>query len=218
MTAHFSLQLFFWLGALACLFLAVRLLRKKANLLPMLRGNLGVFSAVLAAMLISFAIDLSGYEEWQESEVVAEISFVEFGPGIYIGRLSREGRKDRSFELHGDQWLLDARSIGWQGLIDKIGLSTIHRFDRLSARHMRLSDDLGKDKYVYELGTSRFSIDTWKLLHKVQVVIPWMTPQYAPGITLPMAHNASYKISYQKNGLQVKPANSQATVAADDWL
>lgn len=169
-------------------------------------------------MLVSLAIDLSGYEQWQKPQQVGEISFVEFKPGVYVGRLTRDGYPDQSFELHGDQWLLDARSIAWTGLASKFGLLPIYRFDRLSARHMKLSDDLGNDKYVYEFGKSKYSLDTWKLLHKVQAFVPWMSPQYAPGVSLPMAHEAQYDLIYTEQGLQAKPSNSQATVAADGWL
>jgi hypothetical protein len=52
------------------------------------------------------------------------------------------------YEIAGDEWRLDARTLVWRGAAASIGLSPSYRFERLSARFLRT----GRPAETHEAG------------------------------------------------------------------
>lgn len=217
MTSLTLFQLSAW-GICALLFAAgVRLLWRKGWLLPWLRGNTVLLFFAVSLAVGSLAVDLRGYSEWPEEDTVATMSFVEFKPQLFIARLSIPGHEDQSYEIHGDQWQLDARIIGWRGVAQSIGLPPLYRLGRLSGRFLTLEQERSEKRSSYDLGSSKYAIDTWRLLHRSPSLVPWLRPQYGSAVYMPMAHKAQYKISLSGNALIATPLNEPAMIASDSW-
>ncbi|MFK8022245.1 MAG: hypothetical protein AB8B86_20980 [Pseudomonadales bacterium] len=211
-------QIVAWLVAAVLLFIAAKLLWKSGWFMAWLRGNSIAVFIVLALLSASLAIDLRGYSQWPQDETIARLSLVEFKPQIFIARVSIEGQDDQTFELRGDQWQIDARIIGWRGAAQSMGLTPLYRFGRLSGRYLTLEQERSAEHSVYELGSSRYAIDTWRLLHSLPKIVPWLRPQYGGAVFMPMAHNAQYEIVLSGSALIAKPLSSAAITAVDNWL
>jgi len=211
-------QIAAWTATVVMLLIAAKLLWQSGWFMAWLRGNSVAALLVLALLSASLAIDLRGYSQWNQDETIARLSLVEFKPQIFIARVSIDGQQDQTFELRGDQWQIDARIIAWRGAAQSMGLAPLYRLGRLSGRYLTIEQERSAQHSVHELGSSRYAVDTWRLLLSLPKVVPWLRPQYGGAVFMPMAHNAQYEIVLSGNALIAKPRSAAAIAAVDNWL
>jgi len=95
------------------------------------------------------AMHLRTYEEIPASAMVAQVYSERTGPRSYRVTLTRlpDGRM-QVYEMAGDEWRIDARTLVWQGRAAQLGLQPAYRFDRLSARYLSAQPGDGADPAV----------------------------------------------------------------------
>ena len=102
-------------------------------------GNL-----LVALLLFTFArvfwpaaANLASYQPMPREGPVAQVFCERTGPGIYRLTLTRlhEGRM-QLFEMAGDEWRLDIRTLAWRDSATRLGLAPSFRLDRLSGRFL----------------------------------------------------------------------------------
>jgi hypothetical protein len=102
-------------------------------------GNL-----VIALLLFTFArvfwpaaVNLASYQPMAQEGPVAQVFCERTGPGTYRLTLTRlpAGRM-QLFEMAGDEWRLDIRTLTWRDEAMRLGLAPGFRLDRLSARFL----------------------------------------------------------------------------------
>jgi hypothetical protein len=101
-------------------------------------GNLAIAFALLvtALRLWPAAQDLQTYERLPlRRALVAQVYCERAGPQAFRVTLTRmpNGRM-QVFEMAGDEWRVDARTLVWKSRAAQAGLSPAYRLDRLSAR------------------------------------------------------------------------------------
>jgi hypothetical protein len=79
--------------------------------------------------------NLKSYQPIRPNQAVAEVFFEQVGARRYRARLTRlpSGRM-QVFELEGDEWRLDARSLDWTPRAAALGLQPIYQLEVLEAR------------------------------------------------------------------------------------
>lgn len=107
----------------------------------------------VALALVLFAIahaywpavlHLRTYEPLPANALVAQVYCERTGPQAWRVTLTRlPGGRMQVYELSGDQWRIDARTLVWKGRAAAFGVPSGYRFERLSARHLR--PDAGED-------------------------------------------------------------------------
>ena len=103
-------------------------------------GNLtiGVLLFAFAYAYGPATLHLRTYEAMPTNAMVAQVHCERTGPQAYRLTLTSlpQGRM-QVYEIAGDEWRIDARTLVWRGTAAELGLSPSFRFERLSARFLR---------------------------------------------------------------------------------
>jgi hypothetical protein len=82
------------------------------------------------------ADNLATYQAMPDEGPIAQLACERTGPGAYRVTLTRlpDGHM-RVFEMQGDEWRLDIRTLAWRNQAASLGMRPGYRLDRLSARY-----------------------------------------------------------------------------------
>lgn len=194
----------------------IKLLFKRNWFLGWLKGSFGVVLLFGVFVLGSMAYDVYNYKQLESEQNIATISFVSVGEQHFSASFVENGKRQETFELHGDQWQLDSRIIKWKGMFARLGLKTGYRLDRISGRYLLLNDEQTKKRSVYPISKSVTGIDVWHWL-KQSENDSLVDARYGNSTFLPMVDGGQYQISVSGSGLLARPLNQPAIDAVDQW-
>jgi len=103
-------------------------------------GNLAVAVLLLlvAQVLWPPVLHLQTYESMRPKALIAQVHCERTGPSAYRVTLTRlPAGHMQVFEMSGDEWRLDVRTLVWTGRAAQLGLPDAFRLDRLSGRFLR---------------------------------------------------------------------------------
>ncbi len=90
------------------------------------------------------AMHLRTYEDLPANAMIAQVYCERTGPRAYRVTLTRlPGGRMQVFEMAGEEWRLDARTLTWKGRAAQLGLRPGYRLDRLSARYLKSEPEEG---------------------------------------------------------------------------
>lgn len=201
--------------ALLVLFVAVRILFGGRWFLAWLRGTCGLVFLLAAVLVGLVAYDLSRYEPWPADKPLLTLSFHRAG-NLYQVDIT-EGAAQRSVNLEGDLWQLDARLLQWKGLADLIGLEPGYRLEKLNSRFLAIEQQSQARYTQVELTQSLYGVDLWRWLRLGQHDLFMFDAQARRVTYLPMADGAVFNISLTPTGLLAQPMNQAAHQALQDW-
>ena len=82
-------------------------------------------------------LHLHSYESMRPKALIAQVHCERTGPSAYRVTLTRlPAGHMQVFEMSGDEWRLDVRTLVWTGRAAKLGLPDSFRLDRLSGRYL----------------------------------------------------------------------------------
>jgi len=195
----------------------VKFLLKDHWLLGWLRGMVGLGMSVVVIVLLLVALDLFTYRQLLADKTIATISFTQRGNQMYDGALVYHTGHQRVFELHGDQWQLDARVFQWPKILHQWGIKPGYRLDRISGRYLTLDDENTKKRTVYSLSDSLTDVDIWMWLKRMSEWLPIVDAYYGSATFVPMVDGGQYEIALSASGLLSRPLNKPAKLAVDKW-
>ena len=103
-------------------------------------GNVAIALALFFFAYACFpaARHLRTYEAMPGNALVAQVHCEQTGPQSYRLTLTwlPQGRM-QVYQLAGDEWRIEARTLVWRGVAARLGLAPGFRFERLSARFVR---------------------------------------------------------------------------------
>jgi hypothetical protein len=166
--------------------------------------------AAVATILWSAAAGMASYEPLRPGQAVAEIRFDEVGPGRYRASLIRlPWGRVQLFELAGENWRMEARTLHWHRLAADLGMKPCYRLERLESgpaagavaeRSYALSSDEGMDVWTRVRGNARWSPYAEAAVEEV----PWN----------PIKDGAEFTIVVTPNGLVAQPSGTEIPVLA----
>ncbi|WP_250464047.1 cation/multidrug efflux pump [Microbulbifer litoralis] len=206
--ALIALLLVFWGG---------RVLMKGTWVFGFIRGSIGLLLLAVALMIVLVAADVYSYRNLAEEHSVGTVAFRELGAQHYEAKFSDEDGLAQRFELHGDQWQLDARLLKWKGPLARWGIQPAYRLDRLSGRYLTLQDERSKQRTVHQLTGSNYGVDVWQSLRSIDRKLSFVDAVYGSATFLPMEDGAVYDVRISHSGLLARPLNQQASSALEAW-
>jgi hypothetical protein len=180
-------------------------------------GNLalGLGAAALTAWLWPLGLHLETYEPHRSGQSVAELFLEQVGSSRFRASLTRfpSGRM-QVFELTGEQWQIEARTLTWIGRAAEVGIAPSYRLERLGSRApgqaggpaggqgtvestFALGNDRGTDLWACAQGDSLWD----RILEAGLAASPWR----------PMANGARFELRLGPAGLEANPLNAAAS-------
>jgi hypothetical protein len=180
----------------------------------------GVFLAVAAAAAL-LGLDLQTYRRLTYERPVATLETRQKAPRLFDAVLTETAepgggsRAARSYEIHGDEWRVEARVLKWKPWANVLGLDSQYRLDRLSGRYQDTQSELYAPRSVYDLKPHPESgVDLWLLARRYGGYLPVVDTLYGSGASMPMADGARYEVWITQNGLLARPSNAAANNAS----
>ena len=102
-------------------------------------GNLvvAIMLLLVALRLWPPVLHLQTYESMRPKALIAQVHCERTGPSAYRVTLTRlPAGHMQVFEMSGDEWRLDVRTLVWTGRAAQLGLPDSFRLDRLSGRYL----------------------------------------------------------------------------------
>ena len=177
-------------------------------------GHLALAAVLIAAatQLWSLAADLATYGRLRHGEPVAQVFCERTGSRTFRLTLTRlpNGRM-QVFELTGDEWRLDARTLAWQGRAIALGLEPRYRLERLSTRFVRAADPAAAPS-SYALARPSGD-DLWAQARTRTRWAEYAVAEHAYGPWRPLVQGARFELWFDAAGLEARAANEPAANA-----
>jgi len=184
----------------------------------------GLFFLLLASSAFLLASNLYTYQRLVYEQAIAEIAFQKLSAQQYLVDIKAlDSDFQKTVELNGDEWQLDAQVLTWQGLATLFGLDANYRLHRIAGRYLNISEERERPRSVFSLVRKPALIDDekfdlWQFAHKHQDWLHWIDAAYGSAVFLPMTDGAKYRIAISRTGLIARPANEQARKAVSHWI
>jgi hypothetical protein len=191
---------------LFAMFGAVYLLFRRGWIWIWLKASLAMSLIGLTVAAFLFLLDVLTYKQLLSEVPIATISMYEKDPQYFDVTLIPTGEGEQRFEIHGDQWQLDARLLTWVGPIAAMGKKPLYRLDRISGRYVSLEQARSAEQSIFGLEQSE-TIDAWKIL---QILPSWIDANYGSAVYVPMENGAVYSVHLTAKGMNVRPVNNIA--------
>ena len=203
--------------ALIILWLGARTLGHGNWFLAWLRGTVGLGLIVLALFAGALAYDLSTYREQLSDKNIAVLSVHTTENGLHQIRLD-DGQNRQNFLLDGELWGMDVRVLKWKGVASLIGLQTGYRMDVMNGRYLAIEQQNAALYPEAQLSPSWLGIDLWRWLQNIGGSLPFVSAEMARVSYIPLENEARYGLEWLPTGLQVRPMNSVAELALQNWV
>jgi len=175
-----------------------------------------IASLAIASVAILILFSYYSYSRLTVERVVSNIEFRRIAEDAYRARLMVTGEQDRLFELHGDEWQMDARIVNWTAPASILGLDPIFRLERLSGRYSEIERERTETRTVHPLTQAR-PIDVWSVARRFPALLPGVDAYYGTATYVPMVDGARYQISLTRDALIARPVNDAARDALGNW-
>jgi hypothetical protein len=196
---------------------ALRVLARGSWIVGWLRGMFGLVLLLVAVIIGLVAFDIYRYKQIMLEEVIATIDFKKIENQHFEAVLVDSKGTEQRYNLHGDQWQLDARVVKLKGYLSTFGLRPGYRLERISGRYYDLEQEHKDKRTVYALNESLYGVDVWQWINKYPRWVPIMDAVYGSATYLPMADGALYEVSLSHTGLLARPLNAAAEEAINTW-
>lgn len=186
--------------------------RRLAAMGHWLAAGIAATSALFVWPLLS---DLSTYDPMTREATIAELHFEQTGSRRFRATLVRlPSGRTQVFELTGDQWRIDARTLEWQGTAAELGIRPAYRLERLATRHVRpAADEAASEPSSFELAAGG-GTDLWARSRSSARWARHVSGRNATGPWKPMANGARYVVRMGDRALNVAAENEAASSAA----
>jgi len=178
-------------------------------------GHLVLAALVItgAVQLWSVAADLATYGRLRPNQPVAQVACERTGSRTFRLTLTRlpTGRM-QVFEIAGDQWRLEARTLAWRRQASALGLEPRFRLERLSTRFVRIPDPLSAPPSSYALAQASGD-DLWAQARTGARWADYAVAGHAYGPWQPLAQGARFELWFDAAGLHARAANEAAANA-----
>ena len=178
-------------------------------------GHLAMAIAAAAGSLLMWSVTtgLESYEPEPKGQPIAGLYVERTGSQRFRATLTRlPAGRIQVFELTGDQWRLEARTLDWQGPAAQIGLDRMYRLERLSTRAKRPLSSPETAGARFSLGTDAPN-DLWARGRTSPAWMRHVRGGHADGPWTPLADAALFTIWLDGQALRVDAANEAAVAA-----
>tara|TARA_R110001592_G_scaffold138511_4_gene357675 strand:- start:64465 stop:65121 length:657 start_codon:yes stop_codon:yes gene_type:complete len=177
-----------------------------------------LIALLLSIILFISADQLSGFFISSTGTKVAEINIRYLEDQKYLVILTKPESpiSQFSYEINGDEWLLDLRLISWHRILASFGIDTLFRLERIGGRYQSLENELSAKRSIYSLNSDKVSDDLLSFVAKLYDGNLFRA-YYGSVLYGPMSDQASFGVFLTESGAEVLPLNEIAKKALNGW-
>lgn len=95
----------------------------------------------IAGMIVLMSASVYTFQTLTDEATVAELRFERLGDQQFLARVrTGDGCTERTFEIYGDQWRVDAQFLKWKYWALLLGLDAQYRLERIEGRYSRIEE------------------------------------------------------------------------------
>jgi hypothetical protein len=193
------------------------------------RGVIGggvLTAAGLGAGLLG--LNVQTYSRLTYERPVAIVSAREIGPQLFRVTMCepQTGRVD-TFDVHGDQWRLEAHVLKWKPWANVLGLDAQYELDRLSGRYVKTEDELTAERSAYDIGKAKEAptmasaasgdftdiftkgINVLDLPEPLKKYGPGIDTTYGNGVFMPLRDGGVHQVWFTQDSLIAREGTEQ---------
>jgi hypothetical protein len=189
------------------------------------KGGRGVFGGgfflACAAVVGLLGLNIQTYHQLSYERPVALIEIHQRGPQLFDATVTEPASDENpqpqvhTFEVHGDEFRIEARVLVWKPWANVLGLNSQYRLDRFSGRYRDTQQELTSERSAYDIRPARSTgIDLFPVAKSVAQYLPLVDVHHGSGTYQPMADGAHYQVNITRTGLISRPTNEVAAEAA----
>jgi hypothetical protein len=190
-----------------------------------MRALVGALFLCIVGAVGLLGLDLQTYHRLVYERPVAILEVHQKAPRLFEATLTEPASSagqtgsTNSYEIHGDEWRVEAKVLKWKPWANVLGLDTQYRLDRLSGRYQDTQSELYAPRSAYDLQPRPSNgVDLWLMARRYGKYVPVVDTLYGSGASMPMAEGARYEVWITQSGLIARPANPAANEAgASGW-
>ena len=172
-----------------------------------------VLLIVTAALLWPVGTAIATYDLARRGQPIADLYFEQVEPARFRVTLTRlpAGRM-QVFDIHGDAWRLDARTLTWQGWARDLGGDPRYQLDRLTG--LATTGDAADPQPLatYDLADRR-GVEFWQRVRSREQWRRIVDARQVYGANVPMIDGARFLVTFDDLALGTQPANAAAIAA-----
>jgi hypothetical protein len=185
------------------LLLAVRAFRQKSWLGWFGRTVTALLFLSLAALFATISVSTQGYRALTHEELAATVTTQPTGPQSFHANFRFLDGRDASYDLMGDEIVVDAHILKWKPLANLIGLHTVYELDRVAGRYTSLEDEHTKPRTVFQLGRPK-PIDLFNLARRYTFLALLVDAEYGSGTFTDSNRAGQFEVSVSISGLLIR--------------
>lgn len=199
-------------GVVALLLAADRNLRnRRAAAAAHAATALLLFAAAALAWPVGSA--MATFELARPGQPIADLYFEELAPQRFRVTLTRlPGGRMQVFDVTGQAWRLDARTLTWRSWTLDLGLDPRYQLDRLTGLATTDETSVSQPLATYDLGDPR-GVAFWQRARSSQQWRRIVDARQVYGANVPMLDGARFLVTYDEHGLNTRPVNEAAVAA-----
>ena len=181
----------------------------------------GALFLAIGAIVGLLGLNIQTYHRLTYEQPVALIELHKKGPQLFEATVTEPATDanpqptTHTYEVHGDEWRLEARVLVWKPWANVLGLDTQYRLDRFSGRYADTQQELSAERSVYDIRPARSTgIDLFPVANGIKNYLPMVDVKHGSGTSQPMADGARYQVNITRTGLISRPVNEVASEAA----
>lgn len=193
------------LAVLALVFLggAVVAFRRRRWIGTLGSAGTGALSLSLAALASVLGVSTQGYRALTAEEVAATVTTTPTGPQAFRATVELPGGRDTTFQVTGDQLLVDAHILKWHPVANVLGLHTQYELDRLTGRYAAIEDERSRSRSVHSLKADK-PADLFELARRHALLAILVDAEYGSATFIDVDRPARFEVRVSTSGLLIR--------------
>jgi hypothetical protein len=177
---------------------------KKFRLIRVFKNSLLMFFCILITAISGLILIANNiYSSFSKETLAAVITVKPQGEQQFIARVSLPDSSSTEYNISGDMLYIDAHILKWNPILNRIGIHTSYKLDRIGGRYNSISDEQEKPRSVYPLGKRKI-IDMYSLRKRFLALKPLLDAQYGSATFISAQKAAVFHVMVSTSGLLVR--------------
>lgn len=167
-------------------------------------GRILMGSLLLSLSLLMLVISLSlrGYQALTQEQLAATVTIERTAHQAFQATIRFSNGHQQSFDLLGDDLLIEANILKWHPWANVLGLQTAYQLDRIAGRYSSIEDEQSQPRTVYSLAENR-PINLLELSKRTWAK-PFLDAQYGSATFYPLKDQGVYQLRVSTTGLLIR--------------